>query len=180
MHDRIALRHPGNLIRWSQTLKELRADINTQLNERAADTSLEAHDWRKRTEGYRNVLALRIQECRDLRARQLEKTQEQRATEHAERQESRHDIQQAAAVSNASRREARNQELDRQLDSYNVPEHTSKELRRQAGEAAIKRLIDAHSTEFTRYLAEECAVLGAPLPSRVRKYLPEADLPRTA
>lgn len=180
MHDRIALRHPGNLLRWNQALKELRADINTQLNERATDTSLEAHDWRKRTEGYRNVLTLRLQECRDLRARQLEKTQQQRTTESADRQASLHDIQQAAAASNQSRREARAQETDRQLDSYGVPAHANKDLRRQAGERAVKRLIDAHGIEFTRYLAEECAALGAELPSRVRKYLPATDLPRTA
>lgn len=181
MHDRIALRHSSNLLRWNRALKELRADINTQLTERATDTSLEAHDWRKRTEGYRNSLILRIQECRDLRARQLEKTQQQRATVSADQQASLHDIQHAAAISNQSRREARNEQTDRQLDSYGIPAHINKELRRQAGESAIKRLIDAHGIEFTRYLAEECAALGAELPNRVRKYLPDtADLPRTA
>lgn len=182
MHDRIALRHPGNLLRWNHALKELRADVNTHLTERATDTSLEAHDWRKRTEGYRNALTLRIQECRDLRARQLEKTQQQRTTQAAGQREAQHDIQQAAATSNASRREARAEQTDRQLDAYGVPGHVNKELRRQAGEQAIKRLIDAHGIEFTRYLAEECTALGAALPNRVLKYLPEATahLPRTA
>lgn len=179
MHDRIALRQPGNLLRWNQALKELRADINIQITERASDKTLEAHDWRKRAEGYRDVLTLRIQECRDLRAQHLQKTQPQRDAANADRQASRGEIQQAAAASNLSRREARNQELDRQLDSYGIPAHTNKELRRQAGENAIKRLIDAHGIEFTRYLAEECAVLGAELPTRVRKYLTD-DLAQTA
>ncbi|WP_399559389.1 hypothetical protein [Streptomyces chartreusis] len=179
-HDRIALRQPGNLLRWTNALKELRADINIQLTERAGDKTLEAHDWRKRAEGYRDVLALRLQECRDLRARHLEKTQPQRDAAYAERQATRHEIQQAAAASNLSRRESRAQQTDRQLDSYGIPAHANKELRRQAGENAIKRLIDAHGIEFTRYLAEECAALGAPLPNRVRKHLPAADLAQTA
>lgn len=179
MHDRIALRQPGNLLRWSNALKELRADINVQLAERQGDRSLEAHDWRKRAEGYRDVLTLRIQECRDLRAQQLQKTQQQRTSDAAERQASQAEIQQAAAASNATRREARNEELDRQLDTYGIPAHTNKELRRQAGERAIKRLIDAHGIEFTRYLAEECVALGAELPNRVRKYLTD-DLAQTA
>jgi hypothetical protein len=181
-HDRIALRQPGNLLRWHKALKELRADVNRQLTTRATDKSLEAHDWRRRAEGYRDTLTLRLQECRDLRARHLEKTQQQRDAEHLERTASQAEIQQAAAASNAARRAARDEELDRQLDTHGAPSHRNKELRRQAGENAIKRLIDAHGVEFTRYLAEECAVLGAPLPNRVRKYLTDdsADLAQTA
>lgn len=171
LHDRIALRQPGNLLRWNTALKELRADINIQLTERRTDKSLEAHDWRKRAEGYRDALTLRLQECRDLRANHLQKTRQQRDTQQAELQASRTQIEEAAARSNASRREARAQETDRQLDDYGIPQHTDKNLRRIAGEAAIKRLIDAHGIEFTRYLAEECAALGAPIPNRVRKYL---------
>lgn len=177
-NDRIALRHPGNLLRWNRTLKELRADINSQLTERAHERSLEAHDWRKRAERYRDALTLRLQECRDLRANHLATTRPQlTAAEQASTT-----VQQLAAASNTARREARAQELDRQLDSYGIPAHATKELRRQAGEAAIKRLIDAHGLEFTQYLAEECAVLGAPIPNRVRRHLtdPPTSLAQTA
>lgn len=180
MNDRIALRHNSLLLRWNRTLKELRTDINQQLDNRKHDNSLLTHDWRKRAEGYRNVILLRLQECRDLRARQLEQDKARReATKTANLQE-QNNIQQRAAASNAARRAARAAETDRQLDSYGVPQHVNKELRRQAGEAAVKRLIDAHGTEFSQYLAEECAVLGAPLPNRLRKYLTDTDLPQTA
>lgn len=157
MDTRIALRHTSLHLRWQRTLKELRADINQQLNNRRHDNSLLTHDWRKRAEGYRDSLTLRLQECRDLRAAEIEKTKTHRA---------------ALKASN-------NEETDRQLDTLGVPQHTSKELRRQAGERAIQRLIDAHGTEFSAYLAEECAVLGAPLPNRVRKYLTD-NLAQTA
>lgn len=182
MPDRIALRHTSLLLRWHRTLKELRADINQELNNRAADTSLEAHDWRKRAEGYRDALTLRLNECRDLRARDLQHAKQQREAAKADNLTGQQNIQQQAAASNAARRAARNEQTDRQLDTYGIPRHATKELRRQAGEKAIKRLIDAHGLEFSTYLAEECAVLGAPIPNRVRKYLADAahDLPRTA
>lgn len=179
-YDRIALRHTSLLLRWQRTLKELRADINQQLNNRRHDNTLLTHDWRRRAEGYRDSLTLRTQECRDLRARDLERTKAQRETDKANNIDQQENIQQRAAASNSARRAARNEETDRQLDAYGIPQHASKELRRQAGEAAVKRLIDAHGHEFSRYLAEECAVLGAPLPNRVRKYLTDADLARTA
>jgi hypothetical protein len=182
MRDRIALRHTSLLLRWQRTLKELRADINQELNNKAADTSLEAYDWRKRAEGYRDALTLRLNECRDLRARDLEHARQQREADQVRNVDEQQGIQQRAAVSNATRRSARAEETDRQLDSYGIPRHADKELRRQAGEAAIKRLIDAHGLEFSEYLAEECAVLGAPIPNRVRKYLTDqpAHLARTA
>lgn len=174
MHDRIAVRHPSLLLRWQRALKELRADINVQLNERKQDTTLLTHDWRKRAEGYRDSLTLRIQECRDLRAADMEKTKAQREADKAANLLARADTQQQAAESNRARREARNGQLDQRLDDYGVPAHRNKELRRQAGENAIQRLIDAHGPEFTRYLAEECAVLGATIPNRVRKHLTDA------
>lgn len=174
MHERIALRHTSLLLRWQRTLRELRADVNQDLNNRARDKSLEAHDWRRRAEGYRDALTLRLNECRDLRAHDLEHTKQQREADKARNLAEQADIQQRAAASNAVRRAARAEETDRQLDTYGVPHHTNKELRRQAGERAIKRLIDAHGLEFSQYLAEECAVLGAPLPNRVRKYLTDA------
>lgn len=180
MDDRIALRHSSLLLRWQRTLKELRADINLQLNNRAHDNSLLTHDWRKRAEGYRDSLTLRQQECRDLRAAEMERAKEQREALKAANIQGQADIQQRAALSNATRRAARAEETDRQLDSYGIPRHADKELRRQAGEKAIKRLIDAHGLEFSTYLAEECAVLGAPIPNRLRKYLTDTDLPQTA
>jgi hypothetical protein len=181
-HDRIALRAPGNHLRWNQALKELRADINRQLSSRAGEKTLEARDWRKRAEGYRDSLTRRLMECRDLRATEIQRLREQREADKARNTAEQNNIQQRAAISNAQRRAARNAEIDRQLDTYGIPDHTNKELRRQAGERAIKRLIDAHGTEFSRYLAEECAVLGAPLPNRVRKYLHDGptDLAQTA
>ncbi|MER6092507.1 hypothetical protein [Streptomyces bluensis] len=179
-HDRIALRHTSLLLRWNRTLKELRADINQQLNNRAHDTTLLTHDWRKRAEGYRDSITLRLQECRDLRAQEIEKNREQREAVKAANLQAEASIQELAAASNATRRQARAEQLDRQLDQYRVPAHHDKELRRIAGEHAIQRLIDAHGSEFTTYLAEECAVLGVQLPRRVRKYLTDNDLPQTA
>lgn len=182
MHDRIALRHTSLLLRWQRTLKELHADIQQELNSRAHDTSLETYDWRKRAEGYRAVLTLRLQECRDLRARDLEYARQLREADKANNLGDQPNIQQRASASNLARRTARAEETDRQLDSYGIARHADKELRRQAGERAIRRLIDAHGSEFSEYLAEECAVLGAPIPNRVRKYLTDepAHLARTA
>lgn len=181
MADRIALRHTSILLRWQRTLKELRGDINRQLTERAGDRTLEAHDWRKRAEGYRASLTIRLDECRDLRALDLHRQKEQREADKARNLADQNDIQQRAAASNAARRAARDADTDQQLDTYGIPQHANKELRRQAGERAIKRLIDAHGDEFSQYLAEECAVLGATLPNRVRKYLTDpADLAQTA
>lgn len=177
--DRLALRHTGILPRWNKHLKELRDDVNQQLNERAADASLEAHDWRRRAEGYRDSLTLRINECRDLRAHHTAIAAEQKAQREAATQEPDHD-----PTTRDARQEARDHHLDHTLDSHGIPRIERKELRRQAGEAAIKRLIDAHGTEFSRYLAEECDRLGVDVPNRVRKYLPEqtspAPLTRTA
>ncbi|MGW2740544.1 hypothetical protein ACWC4D_40925 [Streptomyces sp. NPDC001288] len=180
MDDRIAIRHPGLLLRWHNTLKELRADINQELNNRPKDNSLLTHDWRKRAEGYRDSLTLRLQENRDLRARQLELAKQHRQDSNTAADPA--PLQEQAAASNQSRREARNEQTERQLDSYGIPRHALKDLRRQAGEAAIRRLIDAHGTEFSEYLAEECAALGAPVPNRVRKYLQDTpgDLAQTA
>jgi hypothetical protein len=182
MTDRIALRHTSLLLRWNRTLKELRADINQELNHRRHDTSLLTHDWRKRAEGYRDALTLRLQECHDLRARELAAAQAQRDAMKALNGAEQQNIQERAALSNAARRAARDEEIDRRLDSHGIPTHENKELRRQAGERAIERLIDAHGIEFSEYLAEECAVLGATLPNRVRKYLNDGptDFAQTA
>ncbi|MFJ7023196.1 hypothetical protein ACIQUW_33025 [Streptomyces sp. NPDC101117] len=179
MNDRIALRQPGNLLRWNDTLKELRADINTQLTERRTDNSLHAYDWRRRAEGFRDSLTIRLQECRDLRAQHIQNTQQQRAAEQPEDQAVIEARRQAAVAANTARRKANAEDLDRRLDAHGVPSHINKDLRRQAGENAIQRLIDAHGLEFTRYLAEECAAIGVELPKRVRKYIAD-DLAQTA
>ncbi|MFD9004463.1 hypothetical protein ACFV0T_26480 [Streptomyces sp. NPDC059582] len=182
MTDRIALRHTSLLHRWKDVLEEIRAEVNRDLNSAPRDNSLASHDWRKRAEGYRDVLTLRLQECRDLRAQDLERTKPHHTVTTDADLDSPQDPQGRAAASNASRREARAAETDRFLDAHGVPQHTNKELRRQAGERAVQRLIDAHGTEFSHYLAEECAVLGATLPNRVRKYLTDqpTDLAHTA
>jgi hypothetical protein len=180
--DRLALRHPGILLRWNRALKDLRADLNKQLTNRAGDKTLTAHDWRKRAFAYRDSLTLRINECRDLRAA----THQAAAQRHAGQSTSRDDqmrFEEQAAAAKAARREARDALLDQQLDRCNVPRLRQKELRRIAGENAIQLLIDAHGIEFSRYLAEECDRLGAELPGRVRKYLtdtPPQPLPNTA
>lgn len=46
-----------------------------------------------------------------------------------------------------------------------------KEQRHEAGERAIRRLVDAHQSEFQQYLVEECEVLGVELPRNVRRYV---------
>lgn len=56
----------------------------------------------------------------------------------------------------------------------------AKELRRLAGEAAIHRLIEAHRSEFSALLAEECARIGVTAPKQIRKHLIDHDLPATA
>lgn len=168
--DRIALRHPGLLKRWHRHLNILRDDAKQQLKARAHDTSLEAHDWRRRAEGYLESLIRRTNECRDLQAHVLTDT----ATTKAAQKEAglaQHHRQERVHAANQTRREARNAQLDQQLDQYGIPRLEQKDLRRQAGEAAIQRLIDAHGIEFSAYLAEECARLGAELPPRVRKHL---------
>ncbi|MFD7093353.1 hypothetical protein [Streptomyces xanthophaeus] len=49
------------------------------------------------------------------------------------------------------------------------------DLRRQAGEVAVDRLIAAHGTEFAQYLVEACRELGISAPDRVQRYLPTRD-----
>jgi hypothetical protein len=183
LEDRLALRDTSLLQRWQKALKELHADISQQLTDRASNASLEAYDWRRRAIGYRDTITRRMNECRDLLAQAVPKTQEEKDAERETRQLEHRTLQVQAEAANAHRREARNAAIDAQLDREGVPRLKQKELRRQAGEIAIKRLIDAHGTEFSRYLAEECLRIGAELPDRVNKYLETVDtqpLPRTA
>jgi hypothetical protein len=64
--DRIALRHPDNLTRWRWTLKALRSGISRQLAERTHDTHANL-TWRRRAEGFRDTVDMRLAECQRLR-----------------------------------------------------------------------------------------------------------------
>lgn len=141
MTDRLALREPANLKRWRAALNVLLSDINQQLASSAHPLS----DWRRRAEGYRALIATRIEECRELRVE-----------EHLQRTA---DEQRGAADRKAER--ALNRE----------PRGEASRLRAEAGEAAIKRLIEAHQDEFSQYLAQECERIGAHLPKRIQRYL---------
>ena len=141
--DRASLRHDGNLKRWHKALTELIADANKQLTARAHDTSLAAHDWRRRTTGYRDNLVIRLNECDRLRA-------DAHMRAHQARIGRQQDLETARARST-----------------------TVSELRRLAGEVAIDRLIAAHSTEFATYLADAYSDAGITLPQRIARRLPE-------
>lgn len=45
-----------------------------------------------------------------------------------------------------------------------------RQLREDAGERAVDRLIKAHQAEFTRYLLEECGAAGAEVPRRIARH----------
>lgn len=158
-HEAGALRHPAIATRWEAALLLLRVDLEGQFARRKEDRSLEARDWRRRATIVRATLAIRRKEARGARHRA---GHGQHSLPTAE--------QQAAARLNADRRAARNRHLDDIVGDTRTRAE-EKELRRVAGEAAIKRLIDAHGTEFTQYLTEECERVGAELPNRVRKHL---------
>ena len=141
--DRASLRRDGNLKRWHTVLEELIDDANNQLADRAHDTSLAAHDWRRRTTGYRDNLVIRSHECERLRA-------EAHARAHTRNDTKRRDLEQAVARG-----------------------VTVSELRRLAGEVAVHRLIGAHPDEFNTYLAEAHADAGISLPERIARRLPK-------
>lgn len=143
--DRAALRHLLNLPRWKKQLGELIADVEQQLRERKGDKTLAGHDWRKRALGYRDVLLLRASECKRLSAEA-----------HAQMVKTdgfrRRDAEIAAATG-----------------------ATVKELRMQAGELAVARLINAHGVEFSRYVAEEYEAMGLHVPERVSRHVRGGD-----
>lgn len=139
--DRAALRNRINLTRWKKHLGQLNQDLEQQLAERRGDKSLTTHDWRKRAFGYRAAIALRASECRRLKA-------EAHADMTRNQGFRKHDIEIAMAAG-----------------------ATIQELRRQAGDIAIHRLIEAHSPEFNGYLAETYADLGLSLPERIQRRL---------
>ncbi|MFD7541257.1 hypothetical protein [Streptomyces sp. NPDC059819] len=144
--ERAVLRHELNLRRWRRQLGQLVADIDAQLHERKNDTSLEAHDWRKRAVNYSNTLALRLEECRRLRA--VVHADAFRKKDHRRR-----DAEIAAAAG-----------------------ATVKELRQHAGEIAVGRLIDAHGSEFARYCAEEYLALGLTVPDRIERHIKDSSV----
>lgn len=168
-NDRLALRHPdpAHLNRWRETLKELLADVKLQISARAGDHTPETAEWRRRVKTYRESLIRRVDECHErwVAAKEAQKTAPRETQQEKEARE------QAAK---RARIEARERALDQQLDEAGVPPMSQNDLRRIAGEKAIKRLIDAHGIEFSRYLAEECEALGAQIPNRVRRHLANA------
>ena len=138
--ERAALRHPRILKRWRQHLGQLMADVEQQLKERRGDKSLEGHDWRKKATGHRDSLILRVTECQRLRAEAHE--------ELMRRGDSRRRDAETAAAMGA----------------------TAKELRAQAGELAVERLIKAHRDEFERYVTDEYEAFGLEIPDRFAKW----------
>jgi hypothetical protein len=62
-----ALRSAVVVTRWQEALKALEVDLNGQLAERAGDRSVEASDWRRRTERVRLVVRERRVEVARIR-----------------------------------------------------------------------------------------------------------------
>lgn len=139
--DSYALRHRINLNRWNNVLGQLINEAENRIGLRRGDRSLAAHDWRKRTVAYRNALVLRRTECKKLRAEMHEWMIRNNESRLME-------AKKAAAMG-----------------------VTPAELRAQAGEVAIDRLINAHGKEFALYLAEAYFELKLPLRDRITRYL---------
>lgn len=138
-----ALRHHTNLYRWKEHLGILLDDVDQQLARRSPETTLAAHDWRRRTLGYRNLLQQRLTECKRLRAAEDE-------------------------VATARRAESRR----RDLEAAQRAGASVKALRAKAGELAVARLIDAHGPEFALLLREAYDAAGLSLPENVARHLP--------
>ncbi|MCX4792559.1 hypothetical protein OG369_43065 [Streptomyces sp. NBC_01221] len=160
--DRLALRHPANRRRWQRILGELLIDLGKQRKETRSDQSLTAHDWRKRSESYEATLRVRAAECQQLRS-----DAHVAALKHAEAARADKEAHATADADRTAKQAAKAQ----QAANERIAKASQKELRRIAGEAAIKRLIDAHGPEWCQLLAEECDRIGAELPTRVTKYL---------
>ncbi|MEW2578397.1 hypothetical protein [Streptomyces syringium] len=151
-----ALRRPEVATRWEAALCLIQIDLEGQFAARAGDRSEASMDWRRRASWVRTTVAGRRKEARACRRDYRPgRAPEEQAT---------------AAQANASAKVRRAEHVDGIVEASTSPAK-DRELRRQAGEAAIDRLINAHGLEFSRYLAEECERVGATLPSRVRKYL---------
>ncbi|MFI7890949.1 hypothetical protein ACIFUY_06750 [Streptomyces sp. CACIS-1.16CA] len=142
--DRGALRAPQILTRWKRCLGQLHKDLNDQFQDNRGDKSLLAEDWRKRATSYRETLALRLSECRRLKA-------EAHAEMVRNKEYKKHDAEVAAAAG-----------------------ASVQELRAHAGEVAKERLINAHQAEFRRYLVDAYTDLGISLPARIRRRIAES------
>lgn len=141
--DRASLRHDGNLRRWHKILGQLIDDADQQLAARTHDNTLTAHDWRRRTTGYRDNLIIRRNECDRLRA-----DAHMRAQDHT-----------------ASKQ--------RDLETAKARGLTVNELRALAGDIAKNQLIAAHDAEFATYLAAAYQDAGITVPERIVRRLPK-------
>lgn len=156
-----ALRTDELVDRWLTALTRIRDDVDAQLQEHAGDRGEAAREWRLRATWTRATLDGRRKEAKRLR----HEAGLRRAAAEREAKREAHRAQQQRA---AAEREARRGDVD----YIRACRAHIKDLRRQAGEVAIQRLIDAHGREFSAYVAEECERLGVDVPDRVRKYLP--------
>ncbi|MFC8065443.1 hypothetical protein [Streptomyces sp. NPDC057293] len=145
--ERAALRHPRNLKRWQRQLGELTHDIEKQLADRKSDKTPAAGLWRTRALDYRDRIALRASECRRRRS--------EAHVELMKRGDARRRDAELAAARGA----------------------TAKELRKEAGELAVHRLIAAHRDEFERYIVEEYQAFGLTIPDRFEKWTRQDGTP---
>jgi hypothetical protein len=142
----IALRDLRLVRRWHKALGTLIQDVNAQLAMRSDEKKT---DWGKRALTVKASLEARRTECPDLLTAAAAAAQAEQQRKAAERAE--------------ARKIAR------------TPKKDAAALRAQAGDAAIKRLINAHELEFARYLTEECERLDTPLPTRIERLLDQED-----
>lgn len=143
--DRAALRHPRALNRWRDHLGELIRDIEQQLADRRTDPTLTTVDWRRRATAYRDALVTRATECR-----------RRRSEAHVALMR-RHDTKRLDRATAATRG------------------MTPQELRAEAGELAVNRLITAHRDEFERYLVDAYTTTGLQIPDRFQKWIRNQD-----
>jgi hypothetical protein len=132
--------------RWHKALGALIQSVNAQLAMRSDEKKT---DWGKRALTVKASLEARRTECPVLLAAAAAAAQAEQQRKAAERAE--------------ARKIAR------------TPKKDAATLREQAGDAAIKRLIQAHGTEFAHYLAEECRQVGTPLPARIQRVLDQEE-----
>lgn len=145
--DRAALRHPRNLKRWRRQLGELIVDIEQQLGARRDERTPEAEAWRQRGTDYRAALIARATECRRRRSE--------------------------AHIDLMRRDESRRLDHARAL----AVGATRKELRAEAGERAVERLIEAHRDEFEQYLVDEFQIFGLQIPDRFARWSRASEAP---
>lgn len=143
-----ALRRPEVAARWAAALKQVEVSLMAQLVERRSEVGPDVDVWRARVHRKRGWVASRREEARELLRVAALAGQEAAHRAAVERKAA---AKRAAAAAGEEARRAN-------------PEGA-------AGEAAIKRLIEAHRREFTELLAEEYAAAGLVLPARVARHL---------